>query len=134
MDPLQIVGSLVAILALVGLARWLGLGREPRLTDEDAARRAADEAIAGFVPIRCGLEREGRGALLEDAGGRILLLKPHGSFFAGRVLGSATRADRADKSLSIDSGERRFGRVTLVLEDAAYWEQAINRLEGAGDA
>ncbi|MHA6332540.1 hypothetical protein ACXYL9_02560 [Qipengyuania sp. CAU 1752] len=134
MDPLQLVGSLVAIVALAGLARWLGLGREPRLADEDAARRAADEAFDGFEPLRCGLDQDGRGALLEDAEGRILLLKPHGNFFAGRLLGPVARANRADNTLTIDGGERRFGKVTLALEDAAYWEETIDRLKGACDA
>ena len=134
MDLLQLVGSLVAIIALAGLARWLGLGREPRLADEDAARRAAGEAVDGFEPLRYGLDRDGRGALTEDAEGRVLLLKPHGNFFAGRVLGPATSTTRTGDVLTLDSGERRFGSLTFALEDAAYWEETINRLKGAGDA
>ena len=40
---LQTAGSLIAILALVGLAWWLKLGTEPLLDSDAAVRRAAGE-------------------------------------------------------------------------------------------
>ncbi|WP_370033688.1 hypothetical protein [Qipengyuania mesophila] len=122
---LQFLGSLIAILALAGVAWWLKLGPEPRLADEDAARRAADEAISGFEPVAIGLDRSGRGALMRDAAGRILLLRPHGVHFAGRLLPREARARLEGDELEIDPGERRYGKARLVLEDASAWASAI---------
>lgn len=138
MDPLQLAGSLLAVLALAGLARWLGLGRLPLLASEEDARRAAQEAVDGFDPVRFGIDREGRAALLADAAGRILLLKQHGNFFAGRMLTARARAeamaDQGREFLNVDSGERRYGSVRLEVDAAGAWAEAINRLNGAGHA
>lgn len=126
---LQFLGSLAAILALAGLAWWLKLGAAPRLTDEAAARRAAEEAESGFDPVAVTLDREGRGALLRDRAGRILLLRAHGSHFAGRILPPHTRVTQDAGTLEIDPGERFYGRVSLAVEDAPGWAQRIERLE-----
>lgn len=138
MDPLQFLGSLVAILALAGIARWLGLGREPRLASEDDARFAANEAVDGFDPVRVSLDRRGKGALLEDRVGRVLLLKPHGNFFAGRLLTDTARSeqwsDQGQPCLRIDSGEKRYGAASLDLDDPDHWVAAINRLRSANHA
>ncbi|QYJ07174.1 hypothetical protein [Qipengyuania flava] len=127
---IQFLGSLIAILALAGLARWLKLGPEPRLSDEAAARAAADEAVSGFAPIAIGLDRKGRGAVLRDAAGRVLLLRPHGVHFAGRVLTGMARARVEDDTLVIDTGERRYGSARLLLDDAAAWAETIEALQG----
>jgi hypothetical protein len=127
---LQFLGSLIAILALAGLAWWLKLGPAPRLADEASARAAADEAVPGFDPIAIGLDREGRGALLRDAAGRVLLLRPHGVHFAGRVLTGMARARVEEGTLVIDTGERRYGSARLLLDDAAAWAETIEALEG----
>lgn len=127
---IQFLSSLVAILALAGLARWLKLGPEPRLSDEVAARAAADEAVSGFAPIAIALDREGRGALLRDANGRVLLLRPHGVHFAGRVLTGMARTRVEEDTLIIDTGERRYGSARLLLDDAAAWAQTIEALQG----
>lgn len=134
MDPLLFLGSLIAILALAGITRWLGLGRNPRLANEDEARAAANEAVDGFEPVRIALDQSGAGALMEDGNQRLLLLKPHGNFFAGRIGGAAWQASRDGEELTIDSGETRFGTVSLVLDDAAYWANAIERLKACSDA
>ena len=122
---IQFLGSLLAILALAGVAWWLKLGPKPRLADEDAARRAADEAVSGFEPVAIGLDRSGHGALMRDAAGRILLLRPHGVHFAGRLLPRETRVLREGDELEIDPRERRYGKARLVLDDAAAWVSAI---------
>jgi hypothetical protein len=126
---LQFLGSLGAILALAGFARWLRLGPAPRLADEAAARRAADAAVSGYEPVAIALDRDGRGALLRDAAGRLLLLRPHGSHFAGRILTGSAAARTDGEALVIDSGERRYGSARLLLSDPRAWASAIN---GAG--
>lgn len=126
---LQFLGSLVAILALAGVALWLKLGPSPRLSEEDEARAAAEEAVSGFEAVEVGLDREGRGALLRDAAGRILLLRPHGTHFAGRLLTPAARMELDGEVLSVDTAEKRFGTARLTLDDPSAWMQALEAIE-----
>jgi hypothetical protein len=135
---MQTAGSLAAILALAGLAWWLRLGPALPLANADDARRIAAEIEDGFDPVAIACDEEGAGALARDAQGRILLIRPHGNRFAGRVLAdcaSATLEDHPGEfNIIVDSGERRFGRVALTLSDADAWAAAINALNDRGDA
>lgn len=125
----QIGGSLVAILALAGIARWLQLGEDVRLRDKDEARALAEAAVCGFDPVEIALDRAGIGALLRDAQGRVLLLKRHGARFAARLL-SGHRDSRLDRNfLTVSTGEKRFGTVTLDLgAEAGVWAASLRRL------
>ena len=126
---LQFLGSLAAILVLAAIAWRLKLGPEPRLDGENAARRAADEAVSGFEPVAIGLDSEGRGALLRDSGGRVLLLRPHGSHFAGRLLSDQADARIEDGVLVVDTAEKLYGSARLALADASAWMQAIEAIK-----
>lgn len=126
---LQFTGSLAAILALAGLAWWLKLGPAPRLADVESAHAAADQAVSGFEPVAISLDHEGHGAIMRDAAGRILLLRPHGGHFAGRILTGQALARVEDRTLIIDTAERRYGAARLQVDDAAAWVQAIEALE-----
>ena len=131
---LQLVGSLVAILALAGIARWLGLGGDGRITSEADACVLADEAVSGFAPVGTAIDAGGKAAILRDAQGRILVLRRHGAQFAGRVL-DASAAARADgQNLDIDTGERRFGTITLRIDDPRPWVRAIEAIGGKRNA
>lgn len=125
---LQFGGSLVAILALAFLARSLKLGGTPALRDEDQVREAAGEVEDGFDATRVSIARGGHAALARDREGRIMLIKLHGNRYAGRILTGAARVQEKVDSLEIDCGEARYGKVSLALEDAGYWADAINRL------
>ncbi|MBX7482387.1 hypothetical protein K3174_07575 [Qipengyuania sp. 6D47A] len=125
----QFLGSLMAIFALAGIAFWLKLGPAPRLVDEDAARTAAAEAVSGFEAVAVGLDRDGRGALLRDGAGRVLLLRAHGVHFAGRVLSPASRAQRDGDTLLVDTAEKRYGAARLVLDDPSAWVDAIDAIK-----
>ena len=131
MDPqlLQFLGSLLAILVLSAIAWGLKLGPERKLDSEAQARRAADDAIDGFEPVDVSLDAQGRGALLQDAGGRILLLRPHGTHFAGRLLTTAATARIEGDTLYIETSEKRFGPARLTLVDATAWVQRIEAIE-----
>jgi hypothetical protein len=129
---IQTAGSLVAILALAGLAWWMKLGGTPALDSPDAVQRAAGEVEDGFTPITTA--HDGACALARDAQGRIMVIKRHGNRFAGRVLGPGSAARLAAGVLEIDPGEARFGKVTLDLPDAEAWADAINALNAARDA
>ena len=86
-------------------------------------------AVSGFEPVAIGLDSEGRGALLRDAGGRILLLRPHGSHFAGRLLSDRADARIEDDALFVDTAEKRYGSARLALADASAWMQAIKAIK-----
>ncbi|TMM48074.1 hypothetical protein [Qipengyuania marisflavi] len=127
---LQFLASLAAVLVVGGIVWWLKLGPERTLTSDAEARIAANEAVDGFDPVAVSLDKDGRGALLRDASGQILLLRPHGTHFAGRLLGPAASAQLDGEALIVDSGERRFGSHRLALTDASAWMQAIAAIEG----
>lgn len=129
---LQTAASLVAILALAGLARWMKLGDAPLLADEDAVRRAAGEVADGFEPVAFGIARDRTAALARDAHGSIMVIKRHGNRFAGRVLGTGAHArlrlDLAITGLEVACGEPGFGRVLIDLPEPQAWADAINGL------
>lgn len=134
----QFGASLAAILALGAVAWALKLGPEPRLRSEKDARMAADTAIDGYDPCEFSIDREGKAAIMIDRSGAILVLKPHGSHFAGRLLGPAARA-RTDlepgcEMLAVASGEKRFGEVWLGIADAELWAKRVNAIAGATHA
>lgn len=134
----QTAGSLVAVLALAGLAWWLKLGGAPRLDSDAAVRRAASEVEDGFVPTAATHDAEGTGALARDDSGRIMVIRRHGNRFAGRVLGPQASAQLTHSpgefNLVVDPGEPRFGRVFLTIADAKAWAEAINQLNSRQDA
>lgn len=133
-DLVQFLGSLVAILLTGLLAYWLRLGPPPLLENEDEALVAAEAAMPSFEPTEVALDRDGRGALFRDRAGRILVLKPHGSHFAARVLATGARAEQLDDGLLISTGERRFGGVKLRLQDASAWARAVEATRTQGHA
>lgn len=132
----QTAGSLVAILALAGLAWWMKLGGAPRLDGEDAVRRAASEVEDGFVPVASAFD--GKAAIARDSAGRIMVIKCHGNRFAGRILGSQAHAilwsDQGIPALEVDPGEARFGKVFLDIADAQGWVDAVNEVTSRQDA
>ena len=125
----QLVGSVAAVLLLAIVARWLGLGGDVRIRDEEHAGRLAGEAVWGFAAIDIGLDRAGIGALLRDAQGRVMLLRRHGVHFAARLLDhhGNVRLDR--NFLTVGTGEPGFGTVTLDLgARAQVWAASLRRL------
>jgi hypothetical protein len=128
---LQLGVSLLAILALAWMARWLQLGSDVRLKHEAEARQLAEAALPGFKAEALALDRAGIGALLRDGDGRVMLLKRHGAHFAARLLGSHANARLDRNFLTIGTGERTFGSLTLDLGDKAQsWASSLRRLDG----
>lgn len=133
-ELVQFLGSLVAILAVAGLAWWMKLGGTPELSNEKEAKAAASEAMDGFESVETAVDANGRGAILRDRSGCLLLLKQHGNKFAGRLL-THSATGRIDKGkLVVDSGERRFGVVALAIDHAQSWADRINEVRSASDA
>jgi len=120
---LVFAGSLAGVGFLVFVSWALGLGRNARISGESEARELADNAICGFAARTVTLDAAGRGALLQDNDGRILLLAPHGAQFAGRLLEPATRVSHKGGRLTIDG-------TTLDLGDAAgAWAARLKALD-----
>lgn len=119
MTWLQLAGSLAAILILAGLAWALKLGRaghEATIEDPDAAARAAEEALAGFDATGALVGEDRAAALVAGAHGRIAVIKRHGARLAAReVRWSQVRATY--DGILVETGDRRFGSVTLVGVD-----------------
>ena len=128
-QALQFVGSLAAILLLAWLARRLGLGGDPRLRDPEEAKRLAGEALCGFDAQDVVLDRAGIGALLRDSAGRMLLLRRHGVHWVARLLDSHAGV-RLDRSfMTIATGDKSFGAITLDLGDQAQaWAGSLRRI------
>ncbi len=123
--------SVILILTVTWLAARLGLGGDIRLGGEDEARTLARAALCGFEPVDTALDKAGIAALLRDTQGRVMLLRRHGTQFAARLLDSHafTRLDR--NFLTVGTGERHFGTITLDLGgDAQVWAASLRRLEG----
>ena len=128
-QALQFGGSLAAILLLAWLARRLGLGGDPRLRDPEEARRLAGEALCGFEARDLVLDRAGIGALLRDSAGRVMLLRRHGVHWVARLLDSHAGV-RLDRSfMTIATGDKTFGAITLDLGDQAQvWASSLRRI------
>lgn len=125
----QLAGSLVAILLVAWLARWMGLGGDARLRSREAAISIARLAVPGFKAQDIALDRAGIGALLRDDRDRVLLIKRHGSHFAARLLDSHEGTQLNRHFLTVSTGERLFGTVTLDLgPDAQVWASSLRRL------
>ena len=127
-QALQFVGSLAAILLLAWLARRLGFGGDPRLRNPEEAKRLAGEALCGFEAQDVVLDRAGIGALLRDSAGRMLLLRRHGVHWVARLLDSHAGV-RLDRSfMTIATGDKSFGAITLDLGDQAQaWAGSLRR-------
>jgi hypothetical protein len=112
-----LAGSLAAVLLLAGAAWALRLGRDRRIESPEEAVAAAEAALAGFRAANAVVSTDGAAALVVDGGARVAVCKRHGARLAVReVAWTAIRATAA--GLAVDTGERRFGVVTVAGVDA----------------
>lgn len=131
MNPLIQLGlSLAAVLFMAAVAWWLKLGGDARIRNEQEAAALADQAICGFKPVAIALDRAGIGALLRDGAGRQMLIRRNGAHFVGRLLDRNVVARLDRNFLTIGTGERTFGSITLDLgADAQYWASGLRHLQ-----
>jgi hypothetical protein len=131
----QTLVSLALVLGLYAFARALKLGGDVRIADAAHAARLAEAAVPGFVAQDIVLDRARIGALVRDHAGRVLLIRRHGARFVGRELTShhGIRLDR--HTLTLETGDRLFGSLTLDLgAEAQIWAASLRRLDGLGMA
>lgn len=128
MNWLVLAGSLAAILMLAWTAHLLRLGRDARIESPEEAAAAAETALAGFAVADVVLGADGAGALALGEDGRLAAIKLHGARPAVReVRWSAVRLSAG--GAVIDTGERRFGIVTLAGVDAVHLRRFTARAE-----
>jgi hypothetical protein len=112
MSWLELSGSVTAVLVLAVLAWALKLGQS-KIVDAPTACRLAEEMLAGFVARRAIVSQDGSAALVAG-NGTIAVLKRHGARVAARRLIPPLRIREAVEGVTIDTGERMFGPVTLL--------------------
>ena len=123
MNWMLLVGSLVAIFALAGIARWLDLGGDARLDRAEAVRLAEEQ---GFAVADIALDRAGLAALVRDTANNFMLVRRHGAHFVVHPLRDATQARLDHRFLSLGPEKQR---VTLDLGDqAGVWAANLRRL------
>jgi hypothetical protein len=129
-ELLKLGGSIAAILFIAWFARFLGLGGDVRIRSEEQAREIANETCCGFDPVEIAIDKAGIAALLRDAEGRHLLVRRHGVQWAGRLL-DRHNDSRLDKNfLTVGTGEKTFGSVTLNLgSQASHWAAGLRNLK-----
>jgi hypothetical protein len=121
--------SIIAILLLAWAAKRLGLGGDVRIRDEAHARELAEEAICGFDPVDIILDKARIAALMKDAQGRHLLIRRHGAQFAARLLDRHSDSRLDQNFLTIGTGEKTFGKITLNLgAEAQYWAAGLRHM------
>lgn len=126
---LKLGGSIAAILFLAWFARWLNLGGDVRIRSEEQARAIADQVLCGFDPVDIAIDKAGIGALMRDARGRHLLVRRHGAQFAGRLLDRHSDSRLDQNFLTVGTGEKTFGKITLNLgPQAQYWAAGLRHL------
>ena len=117
MSWLVVVGGLVAVLAVAAVAWALRRGRTARIASPEEAVAAAEAALAGFEATDCVVGADGAAALAVGADGRLAVVKRRGARAAVRAVGWADVRSGPGGAV-IETGERRFGAVTLTGVDA----------------
>ena len=127
---IQLGASLVAVLFIAWLVGKIGLGSDPRIADAAHAIRLAEEAEAGFNGADVARDRAGFAAIVQNAEGRMMLVRAHGNFFAARPVDASVEG-RLDKDfLTLTTPEKTFGAVTLQLgKDAGMWASRMREFD-----
>ena len=126
---IQTGASLVAVLLLAWLVGKIGLGADPRIEDGKHAIRLAEEAEAGFRGIEVARDRAGFAAIVQNAEGRMMLVRAHGNHFAARPVDAGVEGRLDKEFLTLTTSERTFGSVTLQLgKDAGMWASRMRSL------
>jgi len=129
-ELLKLAGSIAAILFIAWFARFLRLGGDVRIRSEEQAREIANETCCGFDPVEIAIDKAGIAALLRDADGRHLLVRRHGVQWTGRLLDRHNDSRLDQNFLTVGTGEKTFGTVTLNLgSQASHWAAGLRHLK-----
>lgn len=126
-------GSLLLVGLVVGLVYLMKLGGGSISSDEQAAE-LAEAFSAGFHPGTILRDKDGRAALVAEAGGHgFILMKQGGSHASGRFL-LKPKIEERDGNLVIDSEDRWFGPVSITPENDATANSMIALVRQRGAA
>ena len=118
MNWLLMIGSISGVLGLALVARMLELGGG-RIEDEAHARRLAKDSQLAFVADQVFLATDRQHALVRGVDGRWVALKLHGAQVAARALSLPLNLTPTDDGVTVATGERMFGDITVRLTDEA---------------
>ena len=118
MNWLLMIGSIAGVLGLAWVAHMLGLGGGG-IEDGANARRLAEESQLAFTADQIFLATDRQCALVHGLDGRWIVLKRHGAQVAARELPSPLVFEPTQDGITVATGERMFGEVTLRLTDEA---------------
>lgn len=117
MDWMVLAGSLAAILALAALVHLLKLGGAA-IEDGAHAMRLAEDNLSGFKARKAVISEDGEAAIVLGDNAKAALIKRHGAQFAMREVAVPLALKKDGEAYIVDSGEMRFGRITLSLAKA----------------
>lgn len=125
----KLAASLLSVLALAWFARWLGLGAEQRVRDDEHALQIARETLNGFQGVAAAVDRAGYAALVKDAQNRHVLIRSMGAHFITRMVTPPVEGRLDRTMLTIDVREADVAPVTLNLGDQAqYWASGLRHI------
>jgi hypothetical protein len=133
-ELLKLGGSVIAIIAVFWLVRWMGFGAtHERIRDVAHAIALADEAECGFAGVSAVVDMAGYGALVTNAAGAVMLVRAHGNRFAARRIGPGWHARLNRRMLELSAADSTFGTVTLDLgEEAGAVAARLRHVLGGG--
>ncbi|NCP10821.1 MAG: hypothetical protein GW859_02500 [Sphingomonadales bacterium] len=130
MNAWQIIGSLIAVVAVIVAVRMMGLG-EASIADAAEACDLAEAMVPGFIAREAVICGAGRGALIAGTNGEFVILKRLGSQYAARRLAAPVTTQLRDETvLHIESGDRWFGKINLSFPDEATraaWRERLDQ-------
>lgn len=129
MNWVQFGYSLAGVLALAWIARMLKLG-ESRIGDAAQAQMFAEDMLAGFEARSAIVSGDGNAALVAG-NGAIAVLKRHGARVAARRLLPPLALRVAVEGVTVETGERMFGPVTLfgvAVDEVRALEASLTRV------
>ena len=115
MEWLILIGSLAAILTVAALVHFLKLG-ETAIEDEAHAIKLTEDNLSGFAAVSAIISQDNEAAVVFGKNATAALIKRHGAQFATREVKLPLNLKQDGDVYIIDSGEMRFGRITLNLE------------------
>jgi hypothetical protein len=122
-----LIGSVIAVTLMVGVAAALGFRKTARLDEAALARLAAAEGASVEHAV---IAPNGRDALAQLSGGKVLVARVMGNDVSARVApAGALRLKLAAGQLSATFADLGFPALNMRLQDAPAW---LHELAGGG--
>lgn len=116
----QLLLSLLAIVALTGLAYLMGFRSKSELDAEQAAAEA-EAALPGFRAVEVAVATDGRAALLKGMDGGTAIVLPRGTDWIVRRLPGAVGTHFQDNILTLSLPEPGLHDLKLPFDTAPGW-------------